>query len=195
MEGGAVPSFLLLVFIYSLRHDCLRIVEVLIPICSSAPMHGQRTVGTDSLDMPAGWTVLTQHRKILLPPETRFREHVTHIWPLVEVLQFYSWACPGLLWSPGFPNHNPVYLPSSLVLQDLGWMSSGSDTYLNQGIIAHHFSVRATVELACYLTALSCFEVFLVWCRFLCKKWDPQSWPGVHVPEYSLFTGPEICSV
>lgn len=78
--------------------------------------------------------------------------------PLVEVLQFYSWAYPGLLWSPGFSNHNPVYLPSSLVLQDLGWMSSGSDTYLNQGIIAHHFSVRATVELACYLTALSCFR-------------------------------------
>lgn len=35
-------------------------------------------------------------------------------------------------------------------------MSSGSDTYLNQGIIAQHFSVRATAELACYLMALSC---------------------------------------
>lgn len=76
--------------------------------------------------------------------------------PLVEVLQFYSWACPGILWSPAFPNYHLIYLSSSLALQDLGWMSSGSNTYLNQGNIAQHFSVRATAELACYLRVLSC---------------------------------------
>lgn len=130
---------------------------MLISIFSSAAMHGQRRVGTDSPDVPAGWIVLTQHRKTLLSPETkyRFREHVTCL-PLVEVLWFYSWACPGLLWSPGFPNHHLIYLSSSLALQDLGWKSSGSDTSLSQGLSAQHFSVRATAGLACYLMALSC---------------------------------------
>lgn len=159
MNGGRSSSFLFLASFYIFPQTWLwNIVNVLIPICSRAPMRGQKRAGTDSPDIPAGWTVLTQHRKTLLPPETkqRFREQVTHVCPWWK---FSSSTLEHVLVSCGsqiFPNHHLIYLPSSLALQDPGWMFSGSDTYLNQGIIAQHFSWRATGVLTCYLMALRC---------------------------------------